>query len=393
MENGIEFENLCRRNPIFEGLSKKQVSELLSMAEKRFYPVGETFIQENDPGNEFMLIISGKVSVFRTEKYSNRIYQIASLSSSDSVGEMAFLDRSPRSASVRAETDLHVFVFNIKKLETELKDPHIKYIIRANIGSNLSKRMRQTNDIVVKSLRSELKQQHALVEQGRYLVMLILMLTLYALSMKILFDSPLEIIFSRFREAVSALTILLLAIGAAWFIKLSSYPLKDFGLQFHHFRKDAIEGLIYSIPVAIVVVGLKWWLIRADLITMNTPLYLFKIQKVFASPKEIPHFFYHLTIYTIMVPLQEFVARGCLQASMQRLLGVETCTKKWIVLILPNLIFATAHTHLPVQFAIVTFLVGLLWSYLYLKQNSLVGCTISHWVLGIGGLFVLGLSL
>jgi len=57
-------------------------------------------VEEGKPGHEFFLIVNGNASVKRGKK------EIAKLGPGQYFGELALLDRGPRSASVVAKNDM-----------------------------------------------------------------------------------------------------------------------------------------------------------------------------------------------------------------------------------------------------------------------------------------------
>ncbi|HGC5656427.1 hypothetical protein SFB48_01050 [Legionella pneumophila] len=49
------------------------------------------------------------------------------------------------------------------------------------------------------------------------------------------------------------------------------------------------------------------------------------------------------------------------------------------------------HTHLGLTFASLTFIAGLFWGWLFHRQKSLLGVSVSHVILGVWSLFIVGL--
>lgn len=78
--------------------------QLLARAtdQRRMVKAGEVIFKEGDPGDEFYVIRSGKVSV----QLGNRTLE--QLGEGEIFGEMALIDAGHRSASVVAETDCEI---------------------------------------------------------------------------------------------------------------------------------------------------------------------------------------------------------------------------------------------------------------------------------------------
>lgn len=84
--------------PLFEGLSKRELSVIYRAARRNEYPAGRTIVTEGASGVAFHLVLSGRARV--TVGGRSR----ASLGPGDFFGELSLLDRGPRSATVTAET-------------------------------------------------------------------------------------------------------------------------------------------------------------------------------------------------------------------------------------------------------------------------------------------------
>ncbi len=99
-----------------------------------------------------------------------------------------------------------------------------------------------------------------------------------------------------------------------------------------------------------------------------------------------------MTVYSIFSPIQEIATRCALQTTFFLFLPGGEITRKWNSIILSNLIFSAVHSHMDLTFAIVAFVPGLFWGWLFHKQRSLVGVSVSHIVLGVWVLFIIGVE-
>ncbi len=90
--------------PLFAGLSKKELQEVARAADEIDVEAGKELVTEGRTGHEFFLIVGGEATV----KRHNR--RIATLGPGDYFGELALLDRGPRSATVFAGTDMRLLV-------------------------------------------------------------------------------------------------------------------------------------------------------------------------------------------------------------------------------------------------------------------------------------------
>lgn len=90
--------------PLFAGLSKKELQEVARAADELDVEAGKELVTEGRTGHEFFLILDGEAIVKRNGR------KIATLGPGQHFGELALLDRGPRSATVVADTDMRVLV-------------------------------------------------------------------------------------------------------------------------------------------------------------------------------------------------------------------------------------------------------------------------------------------
>lgn len=89
---------------MFSACSKKDLQMIAKASDEVQVKAGKTLVEEGQPGHEFFLIVGGTATVLRKGR------RVATLGPGQYFGEMALLDRGPRSATVKADTDLAVLV-------------------------------------------------------------------------------------------------------------------------------------------------------------------------------------------------------------------------------------------------------------------------------------------
>ena len=92
------------RVPIFSACSKKELEKVARASDEIHVEAGHVLVEEGKPGHEFFLILDGTANVLRNGR------KIATLGRGQYFGELSLLDRGPRSATVKAATDLDVLV-------------------------------------------------------------------------------------------------------------------------------------------------------------------------------------------------------------------------------------------------------------------------------------------
>jgi CRP-like cAMP-binding protein len=92
---------MLARVKLFDGLSKKELHEVLRLAGEVPHPAGKDIVVEGAEGTGFHLILSGEASVIQRGRRKHK------LGPGDFFGDIALIDRGPRSATVRAETPVN----------------------------------------------------------------------------------------------------------------------------------------------------------------------------------------------------------------------------------------------------------------------------------------------
>jgi len=82
------------RAPLFSGLKGKQLKTIVSAGQELSYEPGRIIVKEGEMGAGFYLILDGSVEVRKGNKV------LSKLTAGQFFGEMALLDRNPRSADV-----------------------------------------------------------------------------------------------------------------------------------------------------------------------------------------------------------------------------------------------------------------------------------------------------
>jgi CRP/FNR family cyclic AMP-dependent transcriptional regulator len=105
-----------KRAPLFEGLSKKELTLLARVSEDMELDAGTVLCKEGELGHEFFVIVEGETEVTRKGK------KLAKRSGGDFVGEIALLEEVPRTATVKAKTPLRVFVLTSRDFHHLLEE-------------------------------------------------------------------------------------------------------------------------------------------------------------------------------------------------------------------------------------------------------------------------------
>lgn len=125
--------------PLFAGLKGKQMKAIAgSFARERSYDAGEVIEKEGDMGVAFYLIRDGSVEVRRGEK------PVTKLGRGQFFGEMALIDKQPRSATVvAAEPATKCLLMPVWTFRAKLEnDPKLAL----GVMKELARRLRETTN-------------------------------------------------------------------------------------------------------------------------------------------------------------------------------------------------------------------------------------------------------
>jgi CRP/FNR family transcriptional regulator, cyclic AMP receptor protein len=116
-----------KRSPLFEGLSRKQLTHVARLTDDLDVPAGTVLCEQGARGQEFFVIIDGEATVTRGKK------AVATVGAGDFFGEIALLEHVTRTATVTAATPLRFFVVSDRAFEAVLDtDPTIeRKVLRA----------------------------------------------------------------------------------------------------------------------------------------------------------------------------------------------------------------------------------------------------------------------
>jgi CRP/FNR family transcriptional regulator, cyclic AMP receptor protein len=99
-----ELQRFMRDVPLFAGLLPSELDRIALVMSPLQVPAGEVVCTEGEPGHEFYVIAEGEAAVERGG------HTVTKLHTGDYFGELALLDRGPRSATVRAMSDCRLYV-------------------------------------------------------------------------------------------------------------------------------------------------------------------------------------------------------------------------------------------------------------------------------------------
>lgn len=113
-----ELADLLESVPLFSRCTHRERRTIARHAEIAELPAGTDLVIEGEAGDALFIILEGEASVLRSDAAD----VVARVGPGAYFGELALLDGSPRSATVRADTDVKVAVLGIRMFRTLLRE-------------------------------------------------------------------------------------------------------------------------------------------------------------------------------------------------------------------------------------------------------------------------------
>jgi serine/threonine protein kinase len=118
----------------FKDFSDDQITEVVNASEWKDFDKGNVIVTEGEPETAFYIIAKGGVEVVKNDKVVGLMKQ------GDCFGEIAFLTRQPRNATIMARTEVSLMSVSASLMEQASTETQIRYyrIFLENLISRLS---------------------------------------------------------------------------------------------------------------------------------------------------------------------------------------------------------------------------------------------------------------
>jgi membrane protease YdiL (CAAX protease family) len=390
VRGGLAIEEIA----LFARLSERRREALRQhIGILRFAAGGRVFAEgEANPGRLYV-VLEGEVSICNRGKafttHAMADYEIAVLGKDRVLAAVSFLDGGVFASSAFAKTPLALAVLDFSApVSPEAKK--LRPPIVAELRRKLTMDARTSVADRLGSLEQEAefaRYKHAV---GRIVVTTLSLLSAYTLLLGLL---PIFMVALTVNFAISPFVIAMFAAFLAPVILRSGFPPSFFGLQLANWKSALAFSIAASLGFIAAGALIKWTLIQTT--ETFAGLSLFGVADVKVNMHDAmmsPLYWVAVGLYLMLTPVQEFVARSCLQAPLYAFLdGPEFWRKLWSILV-SNLVFAAAHSHISFAFAMTAFVPGLFWGWIFARTNSLLAAAASHFMIGGAGIFLFGIE-
>lgn len=117
-----------RKVPLFVDLSSADLKRVAAISEEVFFADGDVLAEQDEPGDEMYVIVSGEVRVC-VLKNGHQV-EVARRRTGEYVGELAVVNREPRIAALIASGDVHALCIDRQSFEGLLRErPEVSLVV------------------------------------------------------------------------------------------------------------------------------------------------------------------------------------------------------------------------------------------------------------------------
>ncbi len=134
-----------KRVPLFSDLPPGELKQVAAIADEHLFVDGEIMADQNEPGDEMYIIVSGLVRVVVSNDGGLEV-ELVRREAGQYVGEMALISRKPRMARLVAEGDVRTLCIGQKQFEGILRErPETSLAVMRVLSDRLRERETAAN--------------------------------------------------------------------------------------------------------------------------------------------------------------------------------------------------------------------------------------------------------
>lgn len=224
---------------------------------------------------------------------------------------------------------------------------------------------------------------------GRFIVAILTIFSVFTL----LLEPIQKLARARFYDLGPVMALLTLVVIAFMINRWISPSSESVGIVLRPKRRHVIEAVAWSIGFCAVMTAAKYlWIgLASDPAGPPVPLFSFFVLDDGSKVDSVGLFAIGLSVYLMSVLFQQFAVRCAIQAPLQNFLTGVVGQAGWIANLLATLLFAVLHAHLNPLVSLAVILPSLLWGWLFMRSGSVVIPIISHAIIGVYAIFILGI--
>ena len=368
---------LLEKAPLLAHCSSEQIQTVATCASVEHFPAGGIIIKEETLSDYCYFLVEGSVEIYREEKQ----FLLGTLSRGAVFGVMSLMERKPRSATVEAKTPVTAIRVDLLSIRNSLPEGiEIYERIIINHVNALEAMVRSTDSLAIEEMKINQEELKVRVSFGKFFASLMLIITVHFVIGRLALQYIEEIGTTTFLTAG-----LLVGYGIFVFflMKRMHYSWTEYGFTLANWRPCLADALVQSAIFVALVTLLKWSLLEAQV--FHEPLF----ELPFFHRYTLPMAFLIVATYACFCFIQEVIFRGAIQNSLIHFLTGPFARTR--VVLTTTLIVFAAHLHLKsLVLPLLVIVPNIFWCLLYYKYRSLLGVTISHMIIGVWVLFIMG---
>lgn len=343
---------------------------------------GEVVITEGSPNDRIYWVESGEFAVWKGRVGHAHGVQIAVLQPGECFGEMSLLQDKPASASLVA---LQPSSLRELRMDDLPEASGLRSQVMLNLARTLVGRLTATNESLHAKHAAEQAAHHRLLASLRMVGRILVTLSIYIFLLPV--AEWLKPVLPS--DSLISFGFIFLLTGMTWgFQRTSGLARAEFGLELAGWAGQAGRGLKWTLPWLGLILAAKagWVWLHPGEASLFEPT---RAMTAGAAPNWVLWALFAL-VFAALSFAQEYV-RAVTQGALSLFYRTAGQPDRWKSLLIANLVFAILHVHLSAVFAVLSFIAGLLWGWIFRREQSYLAAAASHAVAGVWAIFIVGL--
>lgn len=397
----LEDADACARFletvPALEGMDLASLRQLAERARVLHFPERTTVAPEDLAAERLLIIARGEAEVLRTARspHSGAMeLRIDLLEAGHLLGITAFmsLPGDAEHSQIRTTRATDVLAFDFAAAAGDAELARLRDEVKLSVSRTLAHRLTHSDEAKAETLAQRLAETSIKRAAGGFVIMQVSALALYTLVMRLLLDFDVK---GPERGLASIVMILVALVPLLVAVRTGPFSFAELGLTWKGARAAVREAVAFSAVFLAALIALKYVLVT--FVPAHQANAVFELSQTYlrldaAGRIDWPFYLMHIGIYALFVPVQEIVVRCGMQALIAEFLYGSARFRATVAILVSNMIFAAAHTHLNVGISLATFAVGIYFGWLFYRRRSVVGVSVAHFMIGAVGLFALDLE-
>ncbi len=360
-----------------ERLSEKEASRLLRCSELGTLSFWRRSWQEKPQKNCLYLLVEGSLGEERKEDYSSLGIPVWKRGEflADPTKVFASLERN----ELFEKEPVQIAEIDLTALQASEEDLRLYGKVWRHAARDFRRDLHSTCSLLQELSREKLDAKQASQHISTVIVQIFVLMSVWFATANFIVEVGGAHYYQVFSKLFTPIMLSAFSVPIILLIARSHYPLEFYGLTWNRGGRCALEGVLYSIPGIFFLTFCKWLFVRYSTLLAGMSLFRFEV--------DVRTTLLWGIIYAFFTPLQEIIIRGTIQSSFRNFFRGKYRSGKAILV--SNLVFQMVHAVRGFYLSLACFLLGLYWGLLFDRQKSIIGVSVSHFLLGLWGFFIL----